>query len=218
MKKYFLFPLFILTIISGITACSSDNEGNEEIRPVVPGNGKILIAYFSYPEPDGVDASSGASRLVTNGAVVGSLQFLANTIQEATDADIFRIETVQQYPASHAPLIAQAQNELNNGVRPALKTRIENLDQYDLVFIGYPNWWGNLPAPLYTFLESYDFSGKTIIPFNSHGGSGFSNTISTIQNMQPNATIASGFTVPRDNAGQAKNDIINWLKRLEVIE
>lgn len=79
------------------------------------------------------------------------------------------LETVQQYPASHAPLIAHAQEELNNDVRPELITRIENFDQYDIIFIGYPNWWGNLPAPLYTFLESYDFAGKVLVPFNSHG-------------------------------------------------
>lgn len=219
MKKFFLIPLMMVVMMGVMIACSdSDNGENEPGESIVPGDGKILVAWFSYPEPDGVGALTGASRLVIDNVVVGHVEFLANIIIDETEADQFRMETVQQYPASHAPLIEQAQDELNNGVRPELKTRIENLDQYDIIFIGYPNWWGNLPAPLYTFLESYDFAGKTLVPFNSHGGSGLSNTVGTIRNMQPEADLRNGFTVSRNSVGNAANDLIVWLKELEVIE
>lgn len=220
MKKFNLLSLLMLALISLASACSGDDEPNGPqgpTEPITPGDGSVLVAYFSYPEPDGVDASTGASRLVINDAVTGHVQFLAGIIQDATDADVFRIETVQQYPASHAPLIAQAQEELNNGDRPALRTSIENLDQYDVIFVGYPNWWGNLPAPLYTFLESYDFAGKTIVPFNSHGGSGLSNTVETIRSMQPNVDVRNGFTVSRNNVGNATDDLLNWLKQLNIV-
>lgn len=220
MKKFFLLPLLMLAMINVMSSCSDDEPNGPQgpTEPITPGNGSILVAYFSYPEPDGVDASTGASRLVIDETVTGHVEFLAGIIQDAADADIFRIETVQQYPASHAPLIAQAQEELNNGVRPALKTSIENLDQYDVIFIGYPNWWGNLPAPLYTFLESYDFAGKTIVPFNSHGGSGLSSTVATIRGIQPDADVRNGFTVSRNSVDNATNDVLEWLRQLEVVE
>lgn len=220
MKKFNLLSLLMLALISLTSACSGDDEPNGPqgpTEPIAPGDGSVLVAYFSYPEPDGVDASTGASRLVIIDAVTGHVEFLAGIIQDATDADIFRIETVQQYPASHAPLIAQAQDELNNGIRPALRTNIENLDQYDVIFVGYPNWWGNLPAPLYTFLESYDFAGKTIVPFNSHGGSGLSNTVGTIRSIQPDADVRNGFTVSRNSVGNATDELLNWLRQLNIV-
>lgn len=222
MKKFFLLPLLMLTMMNTMAACSNDDEGPNgpegPTEPINVGDGNILVAYFSYPEPDGVDAVTGASRLVVNDAVTGHVQFLADIIHETTGADLFRIETVQQYPASHAPLIAQAEEELQNGVRPALKNSIENLDQYDVIFIGYPNWWGNLPAPLYTFLETHDFSGKIIVPFNSHGGSGLSGTVNTIRRIQPEAEVRNGFSVSRNNVGSARDILVNWLRDLDVVK
>ena len=99
--------------------------------------------------------------------------------------------------------------------RPELSTHIENLDNYDTIFIGYPNWWADLPMPLYTFFEEYDFSGKTIIPFNSHNGSRFSNTISTIQELEPEATvIEDGFTINERQVPDAAGDIADWLDEI----
>ena len=99
---------------------------------------------------------------------------MAMTIQEAIGGELFRIETTEEYPLEHETLVNQAKEEQNEDARPELATHIENVEQYNIICLGYPNWWGDMPQPLYTFLEEYDFSGKTIIPFNSHGGSGFS--------------------------------------------
>lgn len=220
MKKFLLLPLLTLAMITLTTACSDDDGPNGPegpTEPITPGNGSILVAYFSYPEPDGVDASTGASRLVINDAVTGHVQFMAGIISDATDADVFRIETVQQYPASHQPLIEMAQEELNNGTRPALKHSIENLDQYSVIFVGYPNWWGNMPAPLYTFFGTHDFAGKIIVPFNSHGGSGLSGTVNTIRSMQPDADVRNGFTVSRNSVGSVTDALLDWLEQLDVI-
>ncbi|MDR1121335.1 MAG: flavodoxin, partial [Dysgonamonadaceae bacterium] len=112
------------------------------------------------------------------------------------------------------PLIEQASREKDERARPEIKTKIENPSEYDIIFIGYPNWWGDLPMPLYTFLEEYDFSGKTIIPFNTHGGSGLSSTVSAIADIQKGATVVQGFTVSRNNVGSARENVRNWLKEI----
>lgn len=178
-------------------------------------NSKILVCYFSFPETDSTDASSGASRVVIDGEMKGAMQYMAEIISDTTGGDVFRIETVQNYPGTHEPLVDQAADEKADSARPELSTHIENLDVYDTIFIGYPNWWGDMPMPLYTFLEEYDFSGKTIIPFNSHGGSRFSNTIETIASYEPDANvITDGFTVSRDDVVNVEADLVEWVRNL----
>ena len=176
---------------------------------------KILVCYFSFPETDSTDASSGASRVVIDGEMKGAMQYMAEIISDTTGGDLFRIETVQDYPGTHEPLVDQAADEKADSARPELSTRIENLDAYDTIFIGYPNWWADMPMPLYTFLEEYDFSGKMIIPFNSHGGSRFSNTIETIASYEPDAdVITDGFTVSRDDVADVETDLVEWVRNL----
>lgn len=173
---------------------------------------KILVCYFSFPETDSTDASSSASRVVIDDEMKGAMQYMAEIISDTTGGDLFRIETVQDYPGTHEPLVDQAADEKADSARPELSTHIENLDAYEVIFVGYPNWWGDMPMPLYTFLEEYDFSGKTIIPFNSHGGSRFSNTIETIASYEPDADIITdGFTVSRDDVADVEADLIEWV-------
>jgi flavodoxin len=131
-------------------------------------------------------------------------------------ADIFRIEPETPYPTDHEVLVDLALEEQNDNVRPAIKDSIEDLEQYDTVFLGYPNWWGDMPMILYSFLEEYDFGGKTIIPFNTHGGSGFSGTISSIREEQPNAEVMDGLSISRNRIQDAEQDIIDWVNGLEL--
>ena len=179
----------------------------------------ILIAYFSVPEnvtTEGIDANAGASIVVRNNNVLGNMQYMAMTIQEAVGGELFRIETTEQYPLEHSALVDKAKLEQNKDVRPELATHIDNLNQYDTIFLGYPNWWGDMPQPLYTFLEEYDFSGKTIIPFNSHGGSGFSNTIKEIKKLQPDATVSNeGLSISRNDVSGSAQKIIDWAKGIQ---
>ena len=112
-------------------------------------------------DTSGVDAIAGASIVVRDGEAVGNVEYMANVIAETVGADLFRIETVQQYPLEHEALVDQAAQEQDADARPELATHIENLEQYDTIFLGYPNWWGDMPQALYTFLEEYDFSGIT---------------------------------------------------------
>lgn len=192
---------------------SSSNAVTEAVQNNTD-NENILIAYFSVPEnvdTDGIDANSGASIVVKNKDVLGNMQYMAMTIQEAIGGELFRIETTEEYPLEHETLVNQAKEEQNEDARPELATHIENVEQYDIIFLGYPNWWGDMPQPLYTFLEEYDFSGKTIIPFNSHGGSGFSNTIEEIKKLQPNATVRDdGLSISRNDVADSEQEVADW--------
>ena len=192
----------------------SDSEQGDSAA----ASSNILIAYFSVPETDGVDAVAGASHVVVDGEVLGNTQYIAQLIQQQTGGDLFRIETVQEYPGSHDPLLEFAYNERAEGARPELAAQMENLDSYDIIFLGYPNWNADLPMPLYTLLEQTDLSGKTIVPFTTHGGSGFSRTIQTIQELQPNATVISdGLSISRNSVAQAEGDVASWVSGLGLI-
>ena len=135
----------------------------------------------------------------------------------AADAggDLFSIRTSVVYPADGGELIDYAAQEQEENARPELTTHIENLDGYDTIFIGYPNWWADLPMAVYSFFDEYDFSGKTIIPFNVHNGSRFSRTIQTIQELEPDATVLEdGFTVSKQTVAEAAEDVAAWLEGL----
>lgn len=177
---------------------------------------KTLVVYFSMPEttdPNNMTKEEENSVVVIDGKVLGNTQYVAQLIQENTGADIFRIEPKTPYPTDHSTLVDLAKKEQEKNARPELAAKVENLDQYDVIFLGYPNWWGDMPMILYTFLESHDLSGKTVIPFNTHGGSGLSNTISTIEKLQPNATVnKDGFTVSRNNVQDCAEDVAQWVK------
>lgn len=203
------------TVISE-SLSSGENIGDVSTSESSEASGSnILIAFFSMPEASGIDAEAGASRIVIDGHVVGNIQFMAETIAENVSGDLFRIETVQTYPAEHDELVDFAAEELDGNTRPELASHIENIDDYDTIFIGYPNWWADMPMPLYTFLDEYDLSGKTVIPFTSHGGSGFSRTINSIAEAEPNANvITDGFSVSRNNTPNSAGDIDEWLDSL----
>ena len=235
MKKAIVL-LLAAVICIGLTACNAGNTGISQetvsqTETVVEedtadtnntitndSKSKILIAYFSLPEnadTSGVDAVAGASIVLDNEKVLGNTEYMAYAIQEAVGGALFRIETVQQYPLEHEPLIEMADEEQNGNARPELLNRVENMEQYDTIFLGYPNWWGDMPMPLYTFLEEYDLSGKTIIPFSSHGGSGFSRTESTIAQMQPNASVSeNGLTVSRNDVADSYEDVFQWAENI----
>lgn len=192
-----------------VTISGSDGAGAAD------SSSNILIAYFTVPETDGVDAVASASRVIENGEVVGNVEFIAQTIQDETGGDLFAIETVQQYPASHQELLEFAAAEMERNDRPELSSHIDDLDKYDVIFLGFPIWNADLPAPMYTFLDEYDLSGKTIIPFTAHGGSGFAGTIGEIARQEPGATVeTNGFSASRNSVSEARGDIIDWVREL----
>lgn len=179
------------------------------------GNGGILIAYFTAAENSGVDAQASASYTEMDGEPRGRLRVIADMIQENVGGDLFSIQTDVVYPADSGELIDYAAEEQDENARPTLTSHIENLDAYDTIFVGYPNWWADLPMALYSFFDEYDFSGKTIIPFNVHNGSRFSGTIETIQELEPDAeVIENGFTISEGDLTEAAKEVSDWLQEI----
>lgn len=201
------------------TETEQSTEGTAEAESSEAGaQSSILVAYFSYAEnaalPDDVDASASASIQPWNGALTGNTGVVADMIAQATGADLFSIRTVEQYPDTYDATIDQGQQEQSEGARPELATHLENLDSYDTIFLGFPNWWGDMPMAVYSFLDEVDLSGKTVIPFVTSGGSGFSNTISTIQQMEPQATVQEGLSIGASSATGAQQQVESWLSEL----
>lgn len=221
-----------LAIVAGAVIAYSMTLGNGNVPKKLAGvkteqprntvdktvDGKTLVVYFSVPETDGVDASSGASRVVSDGKVMGNTRYVADIISDATGGDLFEIKTVRAYPGSHKALIDAAKVEIDSKARPKLVTHIKNLDDYSVVFVGFPNWWYDMPMPLYTFFEEYDFSGKTVIPFCTHGGSRFSSAIKTIRDLEPEATVLDGYAIARDNVPGSKDGLLRWLDKIGYVK
>lgn len=214
MKKFLSVIAMALCLLLTLlfAAC---NDGNGDVPPVGPDDDrpkydgtKTLVVYFS--QPDNVDDST----VIIDGKTLGNTQYMAYVIQENTGANIFRIVPETPYPTDHGELVDLAQSEQRNNARPAIDGTVDGFENYDTVFVGYPTWWSDMPMIMYTFFEAYDFTGKTIIPFNTHGGSGFSSTVSTIRRLEPNAEVKDGKSVSRNSIQNAEREIIDWVKSL----
>lgn len=168
---------------------------------------KCLAAYFSRRGNNYVSGS-----IVD--LPIGNTEIVAGIIQELTGCDLFRIETVNKYPADYNKCTEVAKNELNANERPELTNHVANINEYDVVFIGFPNWWGTMPMPLFTFLEEYDFSGKTIIPFCTNEGSGMGRSERDIKNLCKKANIIKGLSIHGTSASSAKSSVSNWLEKI----
>ena len=132
---------------------------------------------------------------------------------------LFRsIRTSVAYPGNKGTLIEYAAQEQDAETRPALTSQIENLEEYDIVYVGYPNWWYDMPMVMYSFFDAYDFSGKTVIPFNTHNGSGLSGTVQTIANLEPEAIVLEGYTVHQDRLDELEAALPEWLRKIGQLE
>ncbi len=169
----------------------NDNVSGEAIENSSGSGSKILIAYFSW---------SGNSRNA------------AKEIQNQTGADLFEIILVDPYSSDYDTVLDEAQRDQNRQARPEIKNKVENMEQYDTILLGYPNWWASIPMPIASFLEEYDLSGKTIIPFCSHGGGRFGQSITAISKLAPNSTIGEGLSIHYSGGSSLNSDIAAWLE------
>ena len=159
--------------------------------------GNVLIAYFSWG---------------------GNTAGIAEEIQAQTGADLFEITMVEPYSTDYNTVLDEAQRDQNEQARPELATHVENMDEYDTILLGYPNWWASIPMPVASFLEEYDFSGKTIVPFCSHGGGRFGQSLTAIAKLVPDATMGEGLSVHYSGGDTLPNDIAAWLEVNEILK
>lgn len=202
------------------TAESEAMQTNLVGATMAEADGKnILIAYFTWadnthvadPSSVNVDASTSASVLAP-----GNAALLASWIQEEVGGDLFSIQVEEPYSSDYDECLDRAADEKAANARPTLTTHVENMEDYDVVFLGFPNWWYTLPMPVLSFVEAYDFSGKTVIPFCTHGTGGLAATIRDLRKALPDSTqVLEPIGVYRPEVKQAQPDVQAWVEKLE---
>jgi flavodoxin len=165
-----------------------------------------LIAYFSR---EGNNIVGG--RIIN--LQIGNTKVVASMIQEMTEGDVFRIETVKPYPEDYTETTNVAKKELRDNARPDLSGHVDKMDSYQVIILGYPNWWGTMPMAVFSFLEKYDFSQKTIMPFCTHEGSGLGRSVSDIARVCPQSTILEALAVRGGDVKKVRNEVSEWLRK-----
>lgn len=196
-----------------------DNGGSE--TPVTPGNSKILITYFSRwgntDYPYDVDASTGASIQIRNGNKMGTTEMVAEYIQATVGGEIHLIETSSRYPVDFDDVRDLNHSEMASNYLPPLKNKVENMDDYEIVFVGYPVWATDAPQAIKSFLSQYDMKGKTVIPFCTHDGYGAGRSYTTVANAAPGSTALDGLAVLASDVPTAANRVKEWLERIGIL-
>ena len=201
MKKMMALAMTLL-VAGSLAACGGNNaspatsrQSQTEPAQTPAKTRKVLVAYFSRS---------------------GNTRAMAQQIQKITDGDIFEIQTVTPYPVEYTATTKQAKQELESGFKPPIKAKVNNVKEYDIVFVGSPNWWGTIAPPVMTFLSEHDLSGKTIVPFITHQGSGLGRSAADIAKLAPQATLKDGLAVWGRDVGDAQDQIAKWVKGLNL--
>lgn len=160
-----------------------------------------LVAYFSHT---GENYSVGVIEK-------GNTEIVAEYISELVNGKLFEIKPAREYSKNYRTCCDEAKKEFANNTRPDLKAYLDNIDAYDTIYLGYPIWWGTMPMEVYTFLEHYDFSGKIIMPFSTHEGSGLGNSVNDIKKVVPAAIVKNGIAIRGSEAKNSKVKVENWI-------
>lgn len=197
IKKIFALICTSALMAVVLTGCGQSVKAiDQKPESALGGESKVLVVYFSYS---------------------GNTQTVARSIQEEIGGDIFRVTVTDEYPNSYNEMSDRTEKEKSEQARPELKDSIDEAtwEAYDTVFLGYPIWWGDMPMPMYTFLESYDFTGKTVYPFVTSDSSGFSGTISKIQSAASGATVIdNGLSITAGKISSAETSVNSWVEEI----
>ena len=158
---------------------------------------KILIAYYTR---------------------TGNTELFAKLIKKLVGGDLFRIEEVNKYPPKYQDVLKVSKLEIDNQTKPPIEGLVENIDEYDIVFVGTPNWYGTMAPPVASFLSMHNLAEKTIIPFATHGGGGETRCLTDISKMSSQATVLDGFAIYGSQADSSSNKILAWLKELKIFK
>ena len=198
MRKLILTILLGVIALAGCNAQTTKNETNM--------NKKALVVFFSH---------AGDNYSVGN-IKVGNTKIVADYISELTGADQFEIVTHKYDGMAYKPLCDLAQDEQIKDERPAFEGKLENLDDYDVIFIGGPVWWGTYPQVMFTFFDTYDLNGKTIYPFTTHEGSGLGSCVNDLRAAYPRADVKKGFSIYGHEVRTGKSKVETWIKSIEL--
>lgn len=235
-----IWLISVLLIISLLTACGSAQTNGETENSTAGTSAQSESETVANPEEtessdeaaDAENTGNGSNILVAYFSLAGeqydvgvieegNTSIIAHMIAEQTGADLFEIEPGAPYPESQSELLAVSQEERSESARPEIANEVENWNDYDTIFIGYPIWWGDMPMIVYNFVESYDFEGKTVIPFCTHGGSGLAGTESTIEEIT-GASMVEGFAISGETAqndrDRSRNEVNTWLDEISFAE
>ena len=236
MKKIY-WILLSMALLFSLAACGGSESSSSEASTSSPETSSQSVAESSdqpvaleeisdSPEPaesenlsgsgeSGASADAGGM-LIAYFSWSGNTEQMAQTIQAETGGDLFRIEPAMPYTDDYDTLLDIAQQEQADNARPELAAQVENWDSYDVIFVGYPNWWSDAPMAVYTFLESYDFTDKTLIPFNTSASGGFGRSLSGIEESAAGAVILEGLALTEGELGGVQSEVSSWLAGMNL--
>lgn len=231
MKKV-VSILIVLTLLFSFAACSNNTTNKEPSSHIQQSSNQSSTsaeksnsqrdssqpAESSEQNDSSTPAETEAKSLVVYFSWSGNTENVAKSIQSQTDSDIFEIIPATPYSDDYDTVVDLAQKEQRNNARPAISSNIENIEQYDVIYVGFPNWWGDMPMILYTFFDTYDLSGKTVALFCTSGGSGLSGTVNEVKSLEPNATITEGLHIGSSSSSNPDNAVSKWLNDIGLVK
>ena len=216
MKKLFAV-LLTLSMLFALAACGA--TGSKDASVPDDDQTPSASAPDAAPSDTPSDESSTepAKSLVVYFSWSGNTENVAKSIQSQTGSDIFEIVPKTPYSTDYNTVVDDAKVEQQNNARPEIKDSIPNIADYDTVYVGFPNWWGDMPMILYTFFDTYDLSGKTVALFCTSGGSGLSNTVNEVKELEPNATVTKGLHIGSGASADPDSAVKSWLDEIGTV-
>ena len=203
------------TAANDAAADTSAAEAADASEAETSAPGGALVVYFSRVGntefPEDIDADSSASIRIDENGLIGNAGQIAAWIAEQAGCETMEIQTQEAYPVSYDETVDLAKQEQNEAFRPQLEPDEKSVEDYDTIYLVFPNWWGDLPMPVYSFLDSHDLTGKTVQVFVTHEGSSFSNTVGTIAELEPEAEVLEGLAVRGASVSDEEDNIKNWV-------
>ena len=216
MKKR-IFSILAAALVLSLAACGSTTD------PGPAEDAEQQTAASIQTNPSESAGETAAAEPETDGGTLiayfswsGNTEQMAQAIRTETGGDLYQIEPAVPYTDDYDALLDIAQQEQAENARPELASPVENWDSYDVIFVGYPNWWSNAPMAVYTFLEAYDFTGKTLIPFNTSASGGFGRSLSGIEESAAGANILDGLALTEGELGNVQGEVSSWLAGLRL--
>lgn len=205
--------IMVFALLLTFAACdnNTNNEGSSSAPQQSSAPDSIPAEESSNQNDSSTPTETGTKSLVVYFSWSGNTENVAKSIQTQTAADIFEIVPETPYSDDYDTVIDFAQEEQRNNARPAISNSIENIEQYDVIYVGFPNWWGDMPMILYTFFDIYDLSGKTVALFCTSGGSGLSGTVNEVKSLEPNVTVTEGLHIGSGSSSNPDSAVNEWL-------